>query len=91
MNMCMLICMCMLTKRTNILFDESQWMLLSLESKKRNISIGKLVRQAVDNTYVSKEKTDRMRRAYDRIMQIRPKPVKGRIDYKELINHGRKY
>ena len=66
-------CMCMLTKRAQILFDEKVWDRLSKDAKSKNISVGEIVRQAIEST-----------------LKHRPKPFKGKIDYKALINEGRK-
>lgn len=66
--------MCMLTKRTNILFDEKLWEILTRLAQEKKTSVGDLVRKAVEA-----------------ILRHRPTPVKGKIDYKALINAGRKY
>lgn len=81
----------MLTKRTNILFDDAQWIKLDKLAKKQNISVGELVRQAVDKTYFTQDLQKQIQNAHETILKVRPKPVKGRIDYKALINYGRKY
>ena len=80
----------MLTKRTNILFDENLWKTLTSEAKKRKSSVGKLVRAAVVKMYAQDEELEKRREAVERIKKIR-KISKGKIDYKELINYGRKY
>lgn len=80
----------MLTKRTNILFEEEMWAKLLTLSKFKKVSVGDLVRNAVIGTYFdNKEQFDRAE-AIDKIMAIR-KTFKGKIDYKKLINAGRKY
>jgi hypothetical protein len=80
----------MLTRRTNILFDETQWAILAAESKAQKTSIGELVRHAVADTYGHKDLIARRKAIFDRIIKIRPAAVRGTIDYKELINYGRK-
>lgn len=84
--------MCMLTKRTNILFDEKQWRKLSKRAKREKTSVGKLVRKAVEKAYADAEDKElKMRqKAIDEIFRIR-KVSKKPIDYKALINYGRKY
>lgn len=82
--------MCMLTKRTNILFDEKLWKRLSDRAKRERTSVGKLVRMAVEKAYAKDQELEERRRAIDHIRKIR-KHFRGRIDYKELINYGRKY
>jgi len=79
-----------LEKRTNILFDQELWNRLSNLSKKENRSVGELVRTAVQRTYFSDDRiVEERRKAFEHILAIRPKPVKGKIDYKEMINYGR--
>lgn len=80
----------MLTKRTNILFDENLWKTLTAEAVKRRTSVGKLVREAVKKMYARDEELERRREAIEHIKKIRKK-FKGKIDYKELINYGRRY
>lgn len=84
--------MCMLTKRVNILFDEKLWRELSNRSKREKISFGKLIRRAVEKEYleVEDEALKKRRGAIDKIFKIR-KVSKTPIDYKALINYGRKY
>lgn len=84
--------MCMLTKRTNILFDEDLWRTLVALARERKTSVGELVRTAVKKTYDTKqEMLERRRKAIDAVLKDRPKPFKGRIDYKALINAGRRF
>ncbi len=80
----------MLTKRTNILFDEELWRFLVGLAKTEKSSVGDLVRRAVRETYDREERLSRIRLAMQNIRSIRKKQ-KGKIDYKELINYGRKY
>lgn len=80
----------MLNYRANILFDPQIWKHLEALAKSKNISVGQLVRDAVDKVY-SEDEIQKMRaKAFEEIMKIRPH-FKGKINYKELINYGRKY
>jgi hypothetical protein len=79
----------MLTKRTNILFEEKTWKLLSDLAKSRDASVGELVREAVKLVYGKETKIARRKQALREIQNLR-KRAQG-IDYKELINYGRKY
>ena len=81
----------MLNKRTHILFDQNLWDQLSYIAKANNTSIGQLVRSAVRKVYVKNTELEERRKAIDYILKHRPAPVKGRIDYKALINAGRRY
>ena len=80
----------MLTKRTNILFDNDLWELLTSVAKKERSSVGEVVRRAVSKVYKTDNVIERKRQAFDTIKKIRVKQ-KGVLDYKALINEGRKY
>ena len=80
----------MLTKRTNILFDENLWRTLVEQASKRRTSVGKLVREAVMKMYAQDEELEERKKALEQIFKIR-KVSRNRIDYKALINYGRKY
>lgn len=80
----------MLTKRTNILFDPQLWQTLTKKAKINKTSVGELVRKAVKQTYLDQEDQKTISRAIESTKKIR-KTLKGRLDYKELINYGRKY
>lgn len=80
----------MLTKRTNILFDEELWNLLVALAAKQKTSVGDLVRTATRKVYDADQRILARKRAGATIRKIRVSQ-KGRVDYKELINYGRKY
>lgn len=80
----------MLSKRTNILFDDELWAVLLAQSKIENSSVGELVRRAVVDKYSKKEAIARRKEIFEQILRIRPAAARGKIDYKELINYGRK-
>lgn len=86
----MLMCMCMMNKRTQILLSQDLWENLSELAKERGTSVGNLVREAVQKTYFTEVKNQRAVKAIDKIFAIRPHFM-GRIDYEELINYGRKF
>lgn len=79
----------MLSTRVNIMFDRKIWNRLKAIAQKQKTTTSALVRQAVQNQYLTSEAKER-RAAIQKILEIRPKPVTGRINYKELINEGRK-
>lgn len=81
--------MYMLAKRTNILFDEELWFKLLTLSEIRKSSVGKLVRAAVKESYFSGSDRSLLAKTIEETRRVR-KTVKG-INYKELINEGRKY
>lgn len=81
----------MLTKRAQILFDETTWRELTHLAREKQTSIGNLVRDAVEEKYATKANLEQRRRAIQAILRDRPAPVKEKINYKKLINAGRKY
>jgi len=87
----MLMCMCMLTKRAQILFGNDLWNRIDKLATAKKISAGQLIREAVEKELSQEEIILQRRQAFEHILKIRPKPVKGKINYKELINYGREY
>lgn len=84
-------CMCMLTKRAQILLEEETWKNLAKLASERKTSVGELVRDAIGERFSADLKLARRRSAIESTLKHRPKPFKGKIDYKALINYGRKY
>lgn len=81
----------MLTRRTNVLFDEADYATLLMYSRERNKTIGELVRQAVKKTYKVKKTLTANEKAYRMIEKATKGLDFSGIDYKALINYGRKY
>lgn len=83
--------MAKLTKRTNIMFDEQMWKILNQIADQRQISVGELIRQTIDQQLIQDhfEKLKQNDYAHQQILKHR-KIHKG-INYKDLINDGRKY
>ncbi len=79
----------MLTKRTNILFEEDLWEQMARLAKIRKSSIGELVRTAVREQYDLLDDVSQIKKACGTIEANRKK-AKETIDYKSLINYGRK-
>jgi len=82
----------MLTKRTNILFNEKQFTYLAALASKNNTSVGDLVRKAVLKVYWKPEQSQERIKIFNEIIKL--KKGMGRIkvgEIKELINYGRLY
>lgn len=79
----------MLTKRTHILFNQTLWDRLADLAKRENTSVGELVRTAVKEKLNEEEKIAKRTEAIEAILRLRKKS-KGKIDYKALINEGRR-
>lgn len=80
----------MLNKRAQILFDQSVWQILVGLSEAKKESIGQLVREAVKTVYIKTAEMEIRRKAIEETERIRPH-FKGKLNYKEMINYGRKY
>ena len=81
----------MLTKRTNILFEEEVFRYLVALANKNGTSVGDLVRKAVIKAYPKKINDKRMK-VHKEIIKL--KKGFGKIslkEIKEMINYGRKY
>ena len=80
----------MLTKRTNILFDSNLWEVLTSVARREKSSVGEIVRKAVRKVYTENDYVKRKERAFETIKKFRVRQ-RGILDYKALINDGRKY
>jgi len=84
----------MLTKRANLLFEEELWQLLAAKAEEEELSVGELVRQAVQKIYVEPgdEVLKGRKQAFKALIKLQQKTKqKGRVDYKALIEYGRKH
>lgn len=66
----MLICMGMLTKRTQILFDEQLWNTLVQIAKTKNTSVGQLVRSAAREKYEEDNLLQKRKKAVEKILSF---------------------
>jgi len=90
----MLMCMRMLNRRAHILFEAEDYQLLEAEAVEKDSSVGELVRLAVKRVYVEPKdgKMEARGKAFEALLKFQKKTrQKGRVDYKELIEYGRKY
>lgn len=81
----------MLTKRAQILFEQDFWQKLSRFAQDQKTSVGQIIREAVAEKLNRDAEVKNRRRLIEATFEHRPKAVKGKIDYKQLINAGRKY
>jgi len=79
----------MLTKRANILFDQELWSKLSIVAKQEQTSVGDLVRKAVIKIYIDGNRETEKQMAIDKILVLKPQKVK--LNYRALIENGRKF
>ncbi|MFW5720260.1 MAG: CopG family transcriptional regulator [Candidatus Dojkabacteria bacterium] len=79
----------MYTTRTNVLLSENMYSTLKHLAAQKKVSIGKLIREAVEQKYMHNEA--------ERRMQVKEKTekyrvqLKGKVNYKKLVEEGRKY
>jgi hypothetical protein len=84
----------MLTHRTNVLFEHQDYLELTRLSSERGVTMGALVRKAVKKHYNLDKNSSDYRLRLVREMQALRKKIgvsKIPIDYKTLVNEGRKY
>lgn len=82
--------MCMLAKRTNILFEQETWDTLTVLAQAKAVSVAELIRKAIKMAYLPEgEKMVKMK-VFNSILNLR-KRAKDKINYKELIEDGRNY
>lgn len=79
----------MLTQRTNVLLSEPDYKMLKELSKKHNKSVGELIRQAVIKIYKPKKKSNAQ--LLKEIRTLGKKANTKGINYRELVEYGRKY
>jgi hypothetical protein len=79
----------MLTTRINVMFDRKSWDRLKTIAKKQSCTTSELVRRAVHEQYLS-EAAKQRRKAYKAILDMRPEAVASTIDYKKLVEDGRR-
>ncbi len=87
--------MSMLTKRTHILFDEDTALMLAVLAREQATSVGNLVRRAVKKTYKDARGTHQKKgqKTVHALIALQKKflgKFEG-IDYRALIEDGRKY
>jgi len=86
----------MLTKRTNVLLEESDHQLLLRLARQHGKTIGQLIRHAVKTTYRSKPEETNQQQIKRRITRLKQawtllSNPKIPLNYRELIDYGRKY
>lgn len=80
----------MLAKRTNILFEQETWDALTALAQAKGSSVAELIRKAIKMAYLQEGEKMTKTKIFDSIINLRKK-VKGKINYKELIEDGRNY
>jgi len=79
-----------LTHRTNLLLSANDYQVLSDLSKKKKKTIAALIRDAVRKVYKVKEQ-DHTAKILRELRQLGNQAKTKNIDYKKLVNSGRKY
>ena len=81
----------MLTKRTNVLLSEPDHALLSYLASQNGQTMSELIRAAVRKTYRTKKHQATRRQILQDINRLTKNVKLGPIDYRQLIEDGRKY
>ena len=87
------ICYCiiaMLTKRTNLLLTEKDYLLLSQLANKKKESMGELIRKAIRGFY-NYQPDDSRKKILAKISRLSAQAKTKGINYKTLVEDGRKY
>lgn len=79
----------MFNKRVNLLFDQDEWERLTVLASLKNANASQLIRVAIRKTYFSDQANKTRKSAFYSIIKER-KTFKN-INYKALINYGRKF
>jgi macrodomain Ter protein organizer (MatP/YcbG family) len=79
----------MLTKRVNIMFDQKTWDRLQKVARKEKRGASDLIREAVEVCFLSNS-AKKKQKAVQQIKSNRPTVSTSTIDYKGLINEGRR-
>ncbi len=79
----------LLNQRTNVLLNETDYKMLKALSQKNNQTIGELIRHAIAKTFQPQKKTKAQLLKHLRELG-KTANTKG-INYKQLIEDGRKY
>ncbi|PIS22770.1 hypothetical protein COT50_00120 [candidate division WWE3 bacterium CG08_land_8_20_14_0_20_41_10] len=81
----------MLDKRTNVLLNSTQYKVLTSLSKSEGVTLGELIRRAIDMNYVNKLRENRGARALNEIDNInKGKPKLSNETILSWIREGRK-
>ena len=80
----------MLTKRTNLLLTEKDYLLLSQLANKKKESMGELIRKAIRGFY-HYQPDDSRKKILAKISRLSAQAKTKGINYKTLVEDGRKY
>ena len=82
-------CMRMLNRRVQVLFNKDLWNKIIHLAKAHKTSVGQIVRETMESRLAREKEFEQRKSVIESILKHRPKPFKGKIDYKALINAGR--
>lgn len=82
-------CICMLNRRIQVLFDKDLKDKIINLAKANRSSVGQIIRETMKARLSREKELEQRKNVIEAILRHRPKPFKGKIDYKELINAGR--
>lgn len=81
----------MLTRRTNLLLAETDYLILAGISQQTGRTMGDLARSAIREKYGIDDIANQRRLVFKNIAALGKKVNTRNINYRDLINHGRKH
>jgi uncharacterized protein YbgA (DUF1722 family) len=81
----------MFTVRTNVLLTEEDHLSLRSLAREKDKTIGELIREAIRKTYGSLATANRRKELMSQIRQLAKRANTKNIDYRVMIEEGRKY
>lgn len=81
----------MLTHRTNLLLSENQYKKLNTLAKRKQKTVGALIRTAIDQTYKVQKKEKSQRQLFNEMRKIFADFDTTDLDIKALVEEGRRY
>lgn len=81
----------MLNRRTNVLLNEVDYMALNQLANNRKKTMGELIREAIVSFYGFNKEEDTIDNLLKKVHKLARKINTKGVNYKEMINYGRKY
>ena len=82
----------MLTKRTNLLLTEPDYLTLKRLSKKQNKTMGELIRKAIRQVYLTQDRVNQdAEKTLAKIRRLTKNINTKNLNFRELIEYGRRY
>ncbi|MEX0896176.1 MAG: hypothetical protein WDZ94_04575 [Patescibacteria group bacterium] len=80
----------MLTRRTNLLLTNADYLGLSQLAKKEQVSLGQIIRNAIKFTYRHQLTSNKNKQVLSKIDALAKKVNTKQLDYRSLVTEGQK-